>query len=95
MVVGWVRIGLRIEASHSLKEKRRALRSLIDALRARLPVAVAEVDDQDLHNVATLGLATVSGHAGLAADVIERAIRLVEDHAEVQVEELEQQIEHV
>lgn len=95
MVVGWVRLGLRIDGSFSLKDKRRTLRSLIDSLRSRLPLAVAEVDDQDLHNVATVGLATVSGHAGLASDVLDRAVRLVEDHAEVRIEELERQVEHV
>lgn len=95
MVVGWLRLGLRIEGSFSLKDKRRTIRSLLDSLRARLPLAVAEVEDQDLHNVATLGLVTVSGNAGLVSDVLDRAIRLVEDHAEVRVEELERQVEHV
>ncbi|WP_414482215.1 DUF503 domain-containing protein, partial [Limnochorda sp.] len=54
MVVGIAEIRLLLPGPRSLKEKRRILRSLLDRLRARYPVAVAEVGDQDLWNRATV-----------------------------------------
>ena len=59
MFVGIVRARLHIHGAASLKEKRAVLRSIKDRARARHNVSVAEVDDQDLHQSATLGFAAV------------------------------------
>ncbi|MGE3671001.1 MAG: DUF503 family protein, partial [Polyangiaceae bacterium] len=42
MFVGVARIVLRLPGSHSLKEKRRVVRSYKERLASRLPVSVAE-----------------------------------------------------
>ena len=42
MIVGVLRIELAIYESHSLKDKRRVIRSVKDVLRERFNVAVAE-----------------------------------------------------
>lgn len=74
MRVGWMRVDLHIPMSHSLKEKRRPLRSLIQKLRQRFNVSVAEVDCQDLHQRAVIAVALVASEGGVLADEM-RAVR--------------------
>jgi uncharacterized protein len=59
MTVGTLEMTLIIRGCHSLKEKRRVLNSIKDTVRARFNVSVAEVDAQDMHQKAVLGIAAV------------------------------------
>lgn len=73
----WVlaaRFDLHIGAAESLKDKRRALRPVIDGLRARFKVGVAEVDGQDLWQRSGVGVALV----GSDQRVLEQALRQIE-----------------
>ncbi|MEA2010045.1 MAG: DUF503 domain-containing protein [Actinomycetota bacterium] len=64
MHVGASRIELRIRDVRSLKEKRKVVKSIIADIGRAYPVAVAEVDHQDLWQRADLGVAVVSGSPG-------------------------------
>ena len=64
MHVGALRIELRIRDMRSLKEKRKVVKSIIADIGRAYPVAVAEVDHQDLWQRADLGVAVVSGSPG-------------------------------
>ena len=55
-----LRVDLRIPLVNSLKEKRGVLRRIRTGVR-KFDVAVAEVDFQDAHRRAALGIAMVSG----------------------------------
>ena len=59
MQVATLEMNLHIPGCRSLKEKRRHLRPLIAKLRKDFNVSVSEVDKQDLHQSATLGVAAV------------------------------------
>ena len=48
--VGVLRLVLDIPGSRSLKDRRRAIRSLRDRVRHRWPVTWNEIDDTDLHD---------------------------------------------
>jgi uncharacterized protein YlxP (DUF503 family) len=58
--IGVLTLELRLEDSHSLKEKRHVVASLKDRLRHKFNVSVAEIDHQDLWQRATLAAVTVS-----------------------------------
>jgi uncharacterized protein YlxP (DUF503 family) len=60
MFVGVARLTLQIADSGSLKSKRQVLRRVTERLKARFNVSVAEVEDQDLWQRATIALAVVS-----------------------------------
>ena len=60
MVVGICTIRLSIPANHDLKGKRRVLQSLMAKMRESFNVSVAEVDEQDKWQAATLGVVAVS-----------------------------------
>jgi uncharacterized protein YlxP (DUF503 family) len=64
MYVGASRIELRIRDIRSLKEKRKVVKSIIVDIGRAYPVAIAEVDHQDLWQRADLGVAVVSGSPG-------------------------------
>jgi uncharacterized protein YlxP (DUF503 family) len=58
--------------SHSLKEKRGIVKSILGRVRNRFNVACTEVDRQDNAAVAVLGFVTVSPDKQLARQVLER-----------------------
>ena len=70
MIVGICSIELRLAANHDLKGKRKVLKSIKDRVRNRFNVSIAEVDDLDLWQRASLGVACVSKDR----DVVERTL---------------------
>lgn len=58
--IGVLTLELRLENSHSLKEKRHVLESLKAKLRNKFNVAVAEIDHQDLWQRGTVAAVTVA-----------------------------------
>lgn len=79
MVIGTCVIELSIPANHSLKGKRRILKSIIARVRNRFNVSIAEIDSQDAWQLATLGLACVSNDAGNAHSLLTRIVKMIED----------------
>jgi uncharacterized protein len=75
--VGVLTLELRLQNSHSLKEKRHVVQSLKDRLRHKFNVAVAEIDYQDLWQRAAIAAVTVSSDRGHA----EKVLQSVEDEA--------------
>lgn len=64
MVVGVLTARLAIFEALSLKDKRRVTRSVKDRLGAKYNVSVAEIDDLDHRQAATLGIAMIGADAG-------------------------------
>src|SRR5260370_34209084 len=60
MPIAYLTLELRIEAAHSLKDKRQVLRSVKDRLRNSFNVSVAEMDVTDLWQRATIGVVAIS-----------------------------------
>jgi uncharacterized protein YlxP (DUF503 family) len=74
-VIGVLTLELRLENSHSLKDKRHVVQGLKERLRHKFNVAVAEIDCQDLWQRAILASVTVSsdhGHAALVLQSVEK-----------------------
>lgn len=78
MVVGSLRLELHLPASDSLKAKRSVVNHVKERIRTRFNVSVAEVDNQDLWQRATLGVAAVSGEGA----VLDRLLRDIVAHVE-------------
>ncbi len=79
MNVGVLRFSLRIAESGSLKDKRQVVRSVMQRLRNKYQVAVAEVDDNDAWQIATIGVACVSNTARHCEDVLNEVLAYVEE----------------
>jgi uncharacterized protein YlxP (DUF503 family) len=72
-----VRFELFIPESRSLKTKRAAIRPIVDGLRHRLRVSVAEVDHQDTWQRAAIAVAVVAesdGHLRELLATVERTV---------------------
>ncbi|AQS58689.1 DUF503 domain-containing protein [Desulforamulus ferrireducens] len=78
MIVGLMTVELHIGGATTLKEKRRVLKSIIDRVRSRYNVSIAEVDHQDLWQRATLGVAVVSNETGHVSQMLDTVIRTIE-----------------
>jgi uncharacterized protein YlxP (DUF503 family) len=61
MPIAKLTVEISIPHAQSLKDRRQVLRSLKDKLRHGFNVSVAELDDANLWNRATLGLVAISG----------------------------------
>ena len=77
MNVGVCRVTLRLPENHSLKGKRQVVRSLVERLRNKFNIAVAEVDDNDRWQIATIGLTCVSNDARHAREQLDRAVAFI------------------
>jgi uncharacterized protein len=84
-----LRFELRIPESQSLKTKRAAVRPLVDGLRVRFRVAVAEVDHQDTWQRAALGVAAVAESDGHLREVLATVERFVDGAPGVEVLDVE------
>ncbi|GAF25048.1 uncharacterized protein conserved in bacteria [Moorella thermoacetica Y72] len=92
MVIGVGTATLRLAGARSLKDKRRVLKSILARLHNRFNVAAAEVDYQDSHQKAEVGIACVSTSGSHASQVLaavmgfleaEDAIELMAYHTEL------------
>jgi len=68
--IGVLTLELRLDGSHSLKEKRHVVKSLQDRLRHKFNVVVAEIDFQDLWQRGLVAAVTVSSSRGNAEIIL-------------------------
>jgi len=93
MSVGVCRLKIHIPGSRSLKDKRSVVKSLIARLRKQFNLSVAEVDDHELWQMATISMACVSRHNNRVDEVISAAISLIErDFPTIEIVEKEKEI---
>ena len=67
MPIAKLTVELSIPHAQSIKDRRQVLRSLKDKLRHGFNVSIAELDDANLWNRATLGIAAISGSSSYLA----------------------------
>ena len=82
MNVAVCKVTLRIPANQSLKGKRRVIASMCQRIRNRFGVSIAEVGDNDSWQIATLGVACVSGSVRHADEVIDNVVAYIENSRE-------------
>ena len=92
MHVGVCRIRVRLPENLSLKGKRRVLKSITSRVASKFNISVAEVDDQDLWQLATLGISCVSNDKRHANEILSRVVNFITD-SRFEVEILDYEIE--
>lgn len=70
MVIGICHIQLHIPESNSLKAKRQVIRRIKDRIRNKFNVSIAEVDNNDLWQRASLAIAIVNKDRKFANQVL-------------------------
>jgi uncharacterized protein YlxP (DUF503 family) len=92
MNAGICRIKLHLSESQSLKDKRRIVKSITSRLRSQYNISIAEVDDQDLWQLVTLGIACVSNQNQHVDETLSKAMGFIaKNYPELEI--VDQEIE--
>jgi uncharacterized protein YlxP (DUF503 family) len=84
-----VRFDLHVPQSRSQKSKRAAIRPIVDGLRHRFRVSVAEVDHQDQWQRAAIAAAVVAGSDSQLREVLAAIERFVVAAADIELLDVE------
>ena len=82
MNIGVCKITLRIPENHSLKGKRRVVNSICARVHNKFNVSIAEVEDNETWQLATLGITCVSNSARHADDTLNEVVAFIEANRE-------------
>lgn len=92
MIVGICKVNLRLPENLSLKGKRQVLRSITSRLKNKFNISVAEVDNNDRWQLATLGICIISNDGRHANEVLSKVADFV-TNGRFEVEILDYEIE--
>ncbi len=92
MHVGVLQVRLHVPEANSLKEKRQIVKSILDRARNRFGVAAAEIGENDVHRIAVLGFASVSGSHSHAQEIVDKLLDGLRAHPAARVIEHELEV---
>jgi len=93
MHIGICTIHLRLLENHSLKGKRRIIKSIKDRVKNRFNVSIAEVDALDKWQWTTLGVAFVSNDSRFANSVLSDVVDFIDKMREAEIVDYEIEIQ--
>ena len=85
MFIGTVQLELSIPWAMSLKDKRRAVKSLKEKLRHRFNASVAEVADNESWRSAVIGIATVANETRFLQSVCQKMVNFAEEFPDAEL----------
>ena len=94
MIVGVMQVEIAIDWSQSLKDKRRVVKSLRDTLHRHHMVSVSEVEDHEILNRATLGIAIVGVSGGAIGVTLDRVLERIRSVPECELIGTSREIHH-
>jgi uncharacterized protein YlxP (DUF503 family) len=86
-----LKITLRASWVHSLKEKRMVVKSIIQKLKNKFNVSVAEVAEQDIHQIIVIGIAAVCGSSAQVDSTMENIINFVEGNTDAEIIDIQRE----
>jgi uncharacterized protein len=92
MTIGAVKIKIHTPWVHSLKEKRMVVKSLCAKVRNKFNVSIAEVEEQDIHQITVLGFTCVVSDSSGADSVMDHVINFIESNTEGEIVNIERDI---
>lgn len=92
MNVGLCKIKLRLPENESLKGKRQVVKSIIARVQNKFSVCIAEIDDNDAWQLASLGVACLSNDSRHANEILSHVVDFINE-SRFEVEMLDYQIE--
>ena len=70
---------------HSLKEKRMVVRSLVAKIQNRFHASVAEIDEQDTHQIIVIGVAVIVPNNALADHLMDEISSFIEANTDAEM----------
>lgn len=85
MKVLLMKVTLRASWVHSLKEKRMVVKSIVQKLKNKFNLSVAEVAEQDIHQIIVIGIAAICGSSAQVDSTMENVINFVENNTDAEL----------
>ena len=95
MVVGIVRIRLHLEGNHSLKGKRKVIKSILQKVSSRFNCAASEVEFHDVWQSAEIGIATVGNDGPTINSALDKILDFIEKNVQAEVVESHLEMIHL
>ncbi|CEH35308.1 DUF503 domain-containing protein [Romboutsia lituseburensis] len=87
-----LKIKLRANWVHSLKEKRMIVKSIVKKLQNTFNISVSEVENQDIHQTITIGICGITLNSPQCDSVKEKIINFIECNSEAIIIEIEEEV---
>ncbi len=78
-------IKLHIPMAHSLKDKRRIIKSIMEKSKNKFNIAIAEVGENDLWQSSVIAFVSVSNDKKHLDSLVKRVINFIEGYSEIQL----------
>jgi hypothetical protein len=78
VVVGILKLSLYIHNNHSLKEKRKVVKSVVTRVRSRFNVSVAEIGSNDKWQMIELGISAVGNDRRFVNSALDNVLSFLE-----------------
>jgi uncharacterized protein YlxP (DUF503 family) len=78
LVVGVSRLEIFLPENHSLKEKRQAMRKIVERTKGKFNISIMEIDQTNLWQKASVGFAVVGVKQDHVSSTIESVSRFIE-----------------
>ncbi|AYE35007.1 DUF503 domain-containing protein [Clostridium septicum] len=85
MKVLLMKVKLRASWVHSLKEKRMVVRRITERLKNKFNISVAEVEDQDIHQIIVIGISAICGSSAKVHSTLENIINFIECNTDAEI----------
>ncbi|CEO09399.1 ylxp-like protein [[Clostridium] sordellii] len=80
-----IKVKLRANWVHSLKEKRMIVKSLVKKLQNKFNISVSEVDNQDIHQSIVIGIAGICLDSKQADSTIDNIINYIYENTDAEI----------
>jgi len=84
-------VTLRASWSHSLKEKRMVVKSIVQKLKNKFNISVAEVDEQEVHQIIVIGIVGICGTSSQLDSTMEHIITFIECNTDAEIIDIQKE----
>jgi uncharacterized protein len=86
-----MKVTLRASWVHSLKEKRMIVNSIVQKLKNKFNISVAEIDEQDIHKTIVIGIAGICGTSSQIDSTMENIITFIECNTDAEIIDIQKE----
>ena len=95
MVVGTGKIKFKLYGVSSLKGKRKIVKSIINRIKNKFNISIAETDYNDSHSWAQIGFSIIGNDSRVVNSKIDKVFNLADDMGLAQITDTQMEIIHL
>lgn len=88
MIIGTCKVYMSADWVDTLKEKRTVVKSIVERVKNRFNVSIAEIEDQDVHRSIVIGYACVTNSRRLADEIVHNVLNFIERNTDAVVQDV-------